>query len=161
MASQCAGSYVCQNCSKTFNRRSELTRHGKYLVGCSSCPEVYCSLKRLRQHYNLTHKESVERKCYNCEKVFKRKPGFQNHLKNIKSCKECGQRYCSLNQFNRHRVIVHGLKCEYCKTCYDSQYPTQRRCEGIAFQLHRKRIIICQKCFEEKWDAKTLPSKKF
>ncbi|CAJ0589394.1 unnamed protein product, partial [Cylicocyclus nassatus] len=83
--------FVCKHCFKSFNRRSNMTRHidkthcGRVVFNCPQCPAVYKHAYHFADHLR-SHEEVPQFECEVCEKKFKSRIQLRNHKS--RNCKD-------------------------------------------------------------------------
>ncbi|XP_071798856.1 uncharacterized protein [Asterias amurensis] len=103
---------VCQECSYTSKRRSNLVRHCKAMhspnkhIEC--CGEIFKSKSELRHHVRHQHKQGYS--CTTCRRVFCRKALLKRHMSvhsGVKAftCKVCSYASSHKSNLERHQRI--------------------------------------------------------
>ncbi|XP_062290264.1 zinc finger protein 420-like [Scomber scombrus] len=127
--------FSCPVCTMTFSQSYHMTRHlrnqhglGQYI--CSKCGKSLGSWPELKAHKKTHAAEGLS--CPACDKQFKEKAAFVNHLKSHKKvqpsprclvCNDCGKEFGRMYHLKRH-IVTHRKatngECYDCPKCQKS-----------------------------------------
>ena len=150
--------FKCMECNKEFEFPFQLRQHSQrfHTVNpkinipktqekkwkCKICSKEFSKSHRLKRHEN---KVNCERKCQNCNKVFRSPNLLRSHLVRLNECdrprhkcEECTKYFRTLELLEVHKLRKRTcvpLKCEDCP----KQFRTQRM-----FDLHKARRTTCE-----------------
>ena len=124
-------STVCQECKKSFVKRSTLQKHinnvHKKLTPfqCQECKKYFGQKPHLQRHITNVHKKLTPFQCLECKKHFGQKPHLQIHIDNVHKklkpfqCQECNQSFGQKSSLKFHTNIIHlkktSFQCQKCK----------------------------------------------
>ena len=104
---------------------------------CSECGKLFKSETKLRKHMFNTHPDQTFT-CHICDKTFKRKHHFAQHLVIHESnsdnygCKFCESKFKHKRSLNEHmRVHLVPIKCKLCSKVFYSNSNLQRHVKRI------------------------------
>jgi len=124
----------CDQCTKTFKARHDLTRHIESV------------------HYQ----ERFE--CPSCDLTFSRRDNFQlhtinKHQKNPKMCKTCGMKFKNYSDFERHseKEKCSTLNCAVCAKTFSSRSNLRRHMRE-AFEVCVLDCDLCESTFKRTSD---------
>ena len=126
----------CDQCTRTFESRSDLTRHNESV------------------HYH----EHFE--CPSCDLTFSRRDNFQlhtinKHQKNPKMCVTCGMKFKNYSDFERHseKEGCSTLKCETCAKIFSSLSNLRRhKREACDSEVYVLDCDLCESTFKRTSD---------
>ncbi|XP_069606509.1 zinc finger protein 182-like isoform X3 [Ranitomeya imitator] len=122
--------YLCSECGKCFNQKSELVKHhtihtGEKLFSCSECGKCFNQKSGLVTHQEM-HTGEKPYSCSECEKCFHHKSSLiihqKSHIEKQEfSCSECGLCFRFKYKLIIHQRIHTGEKpfsCSECGKCF-------------------------------------------
>ena len=122
--------FICDACGASFSRKSNMTKHQKR----GAC--------KAKDPANETEVETFT--CDRCDKVFRYKQSYQQHLQRVHlgkkdhQCDECGQLFSQMHHLRIHRAQVHNLEQEMlphpCTLC-EKRFASQS-----AWKMHMRKV---------------------
>ena len=120
--------YVCDGCGLSFSRKNNITKHKK----TGACKGF--------NHVDETDDVENKFKCGQCEKTFKYKQSYNQHMEWIhlgqkkNQCEDCGQLFSQVHHLRKHRVKVHNhIMPHVCTVC------NNRFVSATQWKTHMKR----------------------
>ena len=121
-------SFQCDKCPKKFIKKVYLTNHllrFHHLAKenlCLHCGQAFLTSESLKRHITDEHFSSVTFKCDICEKMFKRKDKWKNHIaihSGIRpfECDICHKNFITKTKLNEHLRRHNGEKRFSCLLC--------------------------------------------
>ncbi|XP_050518876.1 zinc finger protein 883-like [Diabrotica virgifera virgifera] len=109
--------YKCNQCDVTFPYKLNLDRHNSHVHSyerpflCNECGKTFTKLTNLRNH-EIIHKAGSY-VCYVCGKIFKKKEGFDIHMRGHTGerpykCNFCDKAFAHKSDYNTHNKKKHG-----------------------------------------------------
>nr|XP_013037958.1 zinc finger protein 260-like [Anser cygnoides]XP_013037960.1 zinc finger protein 260-like [Anser cygnoides] len=121
--------FPCPECGKSFNQKSNLTRHRKIHTSegpykCSECGESFRMNRKLIRHQRLHMSEPF--KCAECGKSFTQRSNLVRHQRihtkeEPYQCPECEKTFNQKANLFRHQTIhvrMGPCKCTKCGKCF-------------------------------------------
>uniref|UniRef100_A0A663EZE1 C2H2-type domain-containing protein n=1 Tax=Aquila chrysaetos chrysaetos TaxID=223781 RepID=A0A663EZE1_AQUCH len=119
--------FPCPECGKSFNQKSNLTRHRKIHTSegpykCSECGESFRMNRKLIRHQRVHMSEPF--KCTECGKSFTQRSNLEHHRihtgERPYECLDCGKNFTQKSQLIVHQRIHTGEKPYQCSSCQKS-----------------------------------------
>uniref|UniRef100_A0A8B9EWG9 C2H2-type domain-containing protein n=1 Tax=Amazona collaria TaxID=241587 RepID=A0A8B9EWG9_9PSIT len=143
------GVFLCPECGKSFNQKSNLTRHRKIHTSegpykCSECGESFRMNRKLIRHQRVHISEPF--KCSECGKSFTQRSNLVRHQRihakeEPYQCPECEKTFNQKANLFRHQTI-HVLKgpckCTKCGKCF----PHKRHLCGVCAKRYRLKKYL-------------------
>ncbi|XP_070560845.1 LOW QUALITY PROTEIN: histone-lysine N-methyltransferase MECOM-like [Ptychodera flava] len=120
--------YKCDTCPKSFNWKSNLTRH------------------------QVTHDADKRFSCENCDKVFTDPSNLQRHIRTqhvgarCHACPECGKTFATSSGLKQHTHIHSSVKPFTCEVCYKSYTQFSNLCRHKRMHADCRTQIKCSGC---------------
>ncbi|XP_077998244.1 LOW QUALITY PROTEIN: histone-lysine N-methyltransferase MECOM-like [Glandiceps talaboti] len=120
--------YKCDTCPKSFNWKSNLTRH------------------------QVTHDAEKRFNCENCDKVFTDPSNLQRHIRTqhvgarCHACPECGKTFATSSGLKQHTHIHSSVKPFTCEVCYKSYTQFSNLCRHKRMHADCRTQIKCSGC---------------
>ena len=108
-----AKTFVCDKCSKTFNREGRLSKHLEKCnqqqpqFKCNKCDQIFNRETRLTEH-RKTH-DAKKHQCVTCQKSFEKAWHLKRHKDraSIFTCDDhCTRRFCSRDEYEKHQRSI-------------------------------------------------------
>uniref|UniRef100_A0A8D0FXS7 C2H2-type domain-containing protein n=1 Tax=Strix occidentalis caurina TaxID=311401 RepID=A0A8D0FXS7_STROC len=128
-AIKCERIFPCPECGKSFNQKSNLTRHRKIHTSegpykCSECGESFRMNRKLIRHQRVHMSEPF--KCTECGKSFTQRSNLVRHQRihtkeEPYQCPECEKTFNQKANLFRHQTIhvrMGPCKCTKCGKCF-------------------------------------------
>ena len=121
---------------------------------CSSCPKVFATKEKLRDHTDRMHEEKTI-ECGTCGEKFSRERFLTVHIKNqhlqLKDvpCPHCTDILASEKSLYCHIRLKHKDKRFTCKFCYET-FERKEELRGHMVEQHKElSVLSCETCGEE------------
>ena len=105
----------CATCGKKFNHQHFLRKHeaihSEKTVPCQYCGRLYGNEEKLKHHiYNIHPPDEKKMECSICNKKFRNKQGFEDHMNVHSGLKPYACLYCDTNFQNKANRYAHTRK---------------------------------------------------
>ena len=132
--------YECEKCFKTFNQKSTLNSHIRYVHGakkhqCDQCPKNFSKRCDLDRHVTCVHEKVKNFKCEHCDYKCALQENLQKHMKHT------------------HDSLKH-LRCRKCEIVFDT--PNELKDHSTQHEKEHQ----CNKCLKYFSDSNCLRKKK-
>uniref|UniRef100_A0A8C4SB30 C2H2-type domain-containing protein n=1 Tax=Erpetoichthys calabaricus TaxID=27687 RepID=A0A8C4SB30_ERPCA len=160
------GSYVCNECGKTFAQLTKSHRREAFSVlslvkphqkshmankphSCRECGRLFRFPISLKIHLQR-HADEKPHHCQQCDKTFKSIDNFRIHQKihaehKMYSCSKCGKSYTNLENLQVH-IKVHTVSCTECGKTFTNLSGLKSH-QRIHSGAHPFYCIKCEKTF--------------
>ncbi|XP_060528832.1 zinc finger protein OZF-like [Cylas formicarius] len=150
--------YVCEQCGKSFRRRSNFLLHRKKSHGgernfkCTECGKAFFQKMFLQNHIRSIHEKRRPHVCEYCGKGFASRHGLRTHVRQHTNeapfiCTICDSGFRQKVTLKCHLKSKHGIEEEckvFCETC-GRGFATELAL-GVHVRLHQ--LIKCPNCSE-------------
>ena len=148
---------VCIICQQTFNSNKSLLNHlSKYhnqLLKCKHCPEEFLNYEKLSIHKQEYHKNLLKYQCGKCDRGYKIKSAYEEHLLSCGVskeyyCQKCGNKFSSKKNLYDHNSKVHAegnYECLECGKTFTNKVYLTRHKNYAHLNMDRCSCHICGK----------------
>ena len=165
-----ANEYKCPNCEKIFFQKRAWHHHilsvheKKKLHKCSFCDyfakttavlKIHIENKHKNEKDNAVHEEANHLKCYECGKIFFKKPTLDKHMalvheKKAYKCELCDKAYLTQSTLKHHISIDHdgkkSFKCSQCDYAAGSKWHLNTH---VTLVHEKRKQYLCTECGKE------------
>lgn len=149
--------FVCEQCSRSFVRKSDMTKHMRthdHNTGhiCTVCDKKLSNEFSLRRHEKKVHENRKKYNCYECEKQFLSRDALEEHTRKLHTkekpykCEQCLRMFVWKQSYERHKKThseVHPFSCESCSGSFATQQILQKHLR----ETHNGRVkFYCRLC---------------
>ncbi|XP_009995639.1 PREDICTED: zinc finger protein 850-like [Chaetura pelagica] len=152
--------FPCPECGKSFNQKSNLTRHRKIHTSegpykCGECGESFRMRRKLTRHQRLHLSEPF--KCTECGKSFTQRSNLVRHQRihtkeEPYQCPECEKTFNQKANLFRHQTIhvrMGACNCTKCGKCFPHKGHLIKH-QVLHSQGGAYRCEVCGKCYRLK-----------
>lgn len=148
---------VCSLCHQTFNSNKSLLNHlSKFhnkLLKCKHCPEEFINYEKLSIHKQDYHKHLLKYQCTKCDRGYKIKAAYEDHLLTCGVtkeyyCQKCGNKFSSKKNLYDHNSKVHAegnFECLECGKTFTNKVYLTRHNNYAHLNIDRCSCHICGK----------------